>query len=146
MANVTVAISELTGAALDWAVAMALGWECERPQDGQFMATDGSRWLVGYRRHAPSASFHPSTNWAQGGPLIDNFDVAIIPSNYGNPNDKWSASVGAYSHYIDESLPLSICDDGMTGPTALIAACRAIVLDKLGKTVEIPQELNVWAQ
>jgi hypothetical protein len=48
------------------------------------------------------------------------------------PQSQWLAKA-----YDDEW-----CRGKSEGPTALIAICRAVVTLKLGKTVEIPEELK----
>lgn len=122
--------SALTGAALDWAVAVALGWKLERPQDGQFIDDNGQRWLAGLHRHAPSASFYPSTNWAQCGPLLDKYKVDVMYFSEG------ADALVVASIYADDKTV------NVDGPTALIAICRAVVAYKLGHTVDIPQEMQ----
>ena len=95
--------SELTDAALDCAVAMALG------NTGHFLI-DG---------------FSPSTNWSQGGPIIEREGIGFTQfSDY----PQWTAK-----------HPQAICFDG---PTPLIAAMRCYVASKLGDEVEIPEELK----
>lgn len=60
--------SELTGAALDWAVA-----KCE----GKIYGIPGTRY-----------EFQPSTHWAQGGPIIEREGINL--DNYAK-NPRWSA-------------------------------------------------------
>ena len=99
--------SELTGAALDWAVA-----KCE-----------------GYRLDlVPEGTYTPSTNWSQGGPIIEREGFCIQPFSGG-----WECFV---AHRLFE-------DDHhhSKGPTPLIAAMRCYVASKLGDDVEIPEEL-----
>ena len=93
---------ELSGVALDEAVARAVG-------------------------HEPGADY--STSWRHAGPLIERHRITIVAHNDWQ-GDKWSATVGDFSHYIDESLPFSWGyggADGSHGPTALVAAMRALV-------------------
>jgi hypothetical protein len=96
--------SALTGAALDWAVAKAIG------------------------EYKPVPVPNYSTDWAQGGPIIereklcvdvghDGVWLACIRQNYGD--------LGEYMHAAG-------------GP--LIAAMRCYVASKLGDEVEIPAE------
>jgi hypothetical protein len=101
--------SELTGAALDWAVA-----KCE-----------------GYRLDlVPEGSYSPSTDWAQGGPIIEREIITLIHPRW----DGWTAH--KYDDRIeDESYTLD-------GPTPLIAAMRCYVASKLGDEVAIPNELT----
>jgi hypothetical protein len=97
--------SELTGAALNWAVAKTEG------NSGNF-GIDG---------------FLPSTNWAQGGPIIER---EMIEIGAHEPKDiEWVAR-----DYWKENT--------MTGPTPLIAAMRCFVASKLGPEIEIPMEIT----
>lgn len=100
--------SELTGAALDWAVA-----KCE-----------GIEWTAypGYTyQHGEG---HYSTNWGQGGPIIDREKITV---EYTGDPDTWCACITA--------------DQEVYGPTPLVAAMRCYVASKLGDTVDVPPEL-----
>ena len=104
--------SELTGAALDWAVA-----ECE---GHDFPAAD-----------AFCGIFNPSTDWAQGGPIIERelIDIRHIRST---------------TMYWEAWTPAPEQEDGETsavGPNPLIAAMRCYVASKLGAEVDVPKEL-----
>ena len=102
---------ELTGAALDWAVA-----KCE----GKVFAEEGEKFKLAYS---------PSTVWAQGGPIIERERIDLIPlDNDESDVDTWAAC--ATDNYIV-----------MYGTTPLIAAMRRYVASKLGNTVEVPAEL-----
>ena len=102
--------SELTGAALDWAVA-----KCEGITEGK-----DSAWYYD-RRDA----YNYSTDWAQGGPIIERQEIELIPKGM-----HWDA-------YADEDFHVPY-----SGPTPLIAAMRCYVASKLGDEVEIPEELK----
>ena len=108
--------SELTGAALDWAVAKCEGISTELlPTKGRtFVQNKFSGEVMGYSR-----------NWSQGGPIIEREEIEI---SLGSP-DKWVASIGGEKEIE-------------TGPTPLVAAMRCYVASKLGDTVEIPEELK----
>ena len=118
---------ELTGAALDWAVQAA---QYDYPLD--------EVWE--YRNDA----FKPSTNWAQGGPIIEReglgleydrewmYDPAAQdPDDEPDNGDRWRAD---YNVRGDQCL-------SEYGPTPLIAAMRCLVCSKLGDEVEIPEGL-----
>lgn len=62
--------SELTGAALDWAVA-----KCE----GAVGMNDRLAWYT------------PSTNWAQGGPIIEREKICPCPSDHP-VGERWNAT------------------------------------------------------
>lgn len=106
--------SELTRAALDWAVAKAEGRTDVRVDD------DGE--LVG------SHEFDYSTDWSQGGPIIERHVFRLEDTDGGSGDiERWLAEgSGGVIQY---------------GPTPLIAAMRCYVASKLGDEVEIPQEL-----
>ena len=93
-----------TGAALDWAVA-----KCE-----------GLRTYV-----EVVEGFKPSTDWAQGGPIIEREKLDVFCS--GNV---WDASTGDRHPNVIK-----------TGTTPLIAAMRCYVASKLGDELEVPDEL-----
>ena len=73
--------------------------------------------------------YEPSTNWAQGGPIIEVEKITVMALEDGG----WTASVGEL--WVAE-------EGGICGPTPLIAAMRCYVASKLGSTVEIPKELK----
>ena len=102
--------SELQGAALDWAVA-----KCEE-NDGVWFASD-----------ADPVPFTPSTDWAQGGPIIEREQLNL--SCLGN--NKWEV----WPNYGMNDT--TYCK----GPTPLIAAMRCYVASKLGDEVEVPHGL-----
>ncbi|KPW25779.1 Uncharacterized protein ALO83_00997 [Pseudomonas cannabina pv. alisalensis] len=119
--------ADLLGAALDWAVAIAEGWESDRPQDGQlkmpWLSID-LRVVAGADRMVhPANRFNPSTDWSQGGPLIEKYRIDFA---------QYADQVEAFSQ---------IRSPGSKGGTYLIAACRAIVASVLGETVSVPKEL-----
>jgi hypothetical protein len=113
-------VSELQGAALDWAVAKAEELEVWREPDGIYLCEGGE---VGFM-------FRPSTDWAQGGPIIEREVISLIHPKY----DCWTAH--CYDKTVDdESYTLD-------GPTPLIAAMRCFVASKLGDEIEVPDELK----
>ena len=120
--------SELQGAALDWAVAEAVGVEVDIRAESPCKVHDsGGVWLQPTARRP----YMPSSNWGQGGPLIEAYHVDLE----SNLADEWAGSVAAEDPGGD---PRWI---SKTGPTPLIAACRAIVAAKMGDEVDVPEEL-----
>ncbi|EOC0346265.1 phage protein NinX family protein [Cronobacter turicensis] len=109
--------AELTGAALDWAVAKALDYEVFiNPFNGVMRKT--SEAIGCYR-------FEPSTNWNHGGPLIEEH----IEHMSVQPGNMWAAvALGDFTY--------------QKADTPLLAACRAIVSHHLGYEVEIPTDLT----
>ena len=118
----TVAVCALEGSALDWAVGVA---------EGNPMATPASD-VVWSEYHG---AYNPSTNWSQGGPLIEKHHVWLSPPSDCVPVG-WDADV-----YSDDGSEGSGVRQVIGCPTALIAACRAIVAAKLGKEVSVPASL-----
>ncbi|PHM72325.1 phage protein NinX family protein [Xenorhabdus sp. KJ12.1] len=118
--------SELTGRALDWAVAVAIGaTEKTLPSGRKWMKLSDSDYYVS--NHG-LYNFDPSTDWAQCGQLIEKYD--IYPSRFyecsENNLKKYQAGTGL------------AC---MRGETQKIAVCRAVVATELGREIDIPDEL-----
>jgi hypothetical protein len=114
--------SELTGAALDWAVA-----KCE---DLEHYFEDGLVCLKGQPFDTHWLYWTPSTDWAQGGPIIEREKIDVM----------WAVTDGAQHSQCrvhDGRRP-----DSYYGPTPLIAAMRCYVASKLGDEVELPEELS----
>lgn len=111
--------SDLTGAALNWAIS-----SIEDPD--QLQRSPSGVWClsVDFLCGVEIAENVPAycTNWAEGGPLIDKYDVA-------------------FSRYTPFELIATVRGRPMLGPTRLIAAMRAIVAAELGDVVEAPDDL-----
>ena len=112
--------NELTGAALDWAVAKC--WYGEDYDMSIPLFDDG---LI----------FAPSTNWAHGGPIIER-EKMTIEYGYGLKSDQYLVST------CKSGYPYMFKRHNGDGPTPLIAAMRCYVASKLGDTVEVPDELS----
>jgi len=110
--------SELTGGALDWAVA-----KCE-PDDTVRVYFDEGTGEKLCHDDWEIPEFNPSTNWEQGGPIIEREKLEIAWFN-----SAWCCST---SH----------SGDLYYGPTPLIAAMRCYVASKLGDEVDVPDELH----
>jgi len=114
MKTITVKTSELTGPALDWAVAEAEGLKPSKNWTGMY--------------------YRPSTDWSVTGDLIDRHNIW-----FSSDGDNHIASLPP--HLMSGVYPDDIDADFPSGPTKLTAACRAIVASKLGDTVEVPEQL-----
>lgn len=116
--------SELTGAALDWAVAKCeeafTHYQDYRVVDGHLQAMFCDVWL--------SAYYEPSTDWERGGPIIEREKITLVCAPCYD------------TYWVAEKGRLDV--DCMTGPTPLIAAMRCYVASKLGDDVEIPEGLK----
>lgn len=121
--------SELTGAALDWAVA-----KCEKHEIDSLMG--GAVWywlkcsLTGELEVVEL--FRPSADWAQGGPIIEREHIDL----------SWqSAGQAGWMAYGDDQTDAGIPIYEGNGPTPLIAAMRCYVASNLDDEVEVPDEL-----
>jgi hypothetical protein len=92
--------SELQGAALDWAVA-----KCENFDTRNL------------------GIYSPSTDWSQGGPIIERERIHVQPSI----GEVWQAELVFCKSY---------------GPTPLIAAMRCYVASKLCGKVDVLEQLK----
>ena len=105
--------NELTGAALDWAVAQI---ESEAGADKA-----EKQWRYFGR------VFKPSADWAQGGPIIERELIDVVRVGISNRCASRTMEDGSIV--------------GAYGPTPLIAAMRCYVASKLGDEIEVPEEL-----
>ena len=114
--------SELTGAALDWAVAKCEGATEEWRSDAPFL------WhgVPCIRMDGHDVNYRPSSYWVLGGPIIERERLDLW---WCEGNKFYTASKSGGKDVED-------------GPTPLIAAMRCYVASKLGDEVEIPQELT----
>ena len=113
-----VKVSEASGAVLDWAVARCEGLALKP-------------W-VGYPL---DDVFSPSTNWAQGGPIIEREHLQPAYQEAGRGKGGWACNKWVTAK---GGGPTAI---RLYGPTLLIAAMRCYVASKLGDEVEVPDEL-----
>jgi hypothetical protein len=116
--------SELTGAALDWAVA-----KCEKEAGMNVREGYGGSLLV-VDANDFGAPANYSTDWAQGGPIIEREKLCLDIDSAG----VWLA--WTKQNYDDEPRHM------VSGPTPLIAAMRCYVASELGDTVELPEGLK----
>ena len=107
--------SELQGTALDWAVAKCIH------------LINGDDLDIGFIKEY---GYTPSTDWAQGGPIIEREEISI---EFGRAEFK--------SAWIAYKLGSPHEDNPKFGSTPLIAAMRCYVASKLGDEVDVPDEL-----
>jgi hypothetical protein len=111
--------TELSGIALDWAVAMSL------KQSGEDYTLTVDTDIDGVKR-VNYGGMYPewSTDWAEGGPIIEREWVSLwqVGHNY------WKADKGGLYSAQSE--------------TPLVAAMRCYVASKLGDEIQIPEEFT----
>jgi hypothetical protein len=120
--------NELVGAALDWAVAQAVGFRVQHSKRMGLHCAEILRVSAAENFLRMGCKYSPSTDWSQGGPLIDMHDWALpyrATARY---------HLGRYESCTPGGFPHN-------GDTPLIAACRAIVAADQGLKSMIPSEL-----
>lgn len=117
-------VSEATKLQLDWLVAKCEGvpWSA----DG-FFEWNTPGYPTRYSKECPSYS----TDWAQGGPIIEREGISIVCIFFSPQVGNDCQATG----FRDDQ------DVTVNGPTPLIAAMRCYVASKLGDEVEVPDEL-----
>lgn len=103
--------AELSGNALDWAVAKCEGIAMNP-------AVRSSAWIA------------YSTDWAQGGPIIERENISVM---FSFELQTWVSAIGEL--WVPE-------EGGIHGTTSLIAAMRCYVASKLGDEVKLPEGLS----
>lgn len=105
--------NELTGAALNWAVA-----KCEGVPE----------YLLDKPWRASELLEPYSTDWSQGGVIIEREKICVS-----------TGTLAPWMAWVYDGLEMVGIEQG---PTPLIAVMRCYVASKLGDTVEIPAELR----
>lgn len=127
-------VQELSGSALDWAVAKCEGY-----------IEDYYSWLheATVKDVADSDGYHPSVKWGQGGPIIEQQGISVRPIrspghtlhgeylaaiDHGNTGTmtRWNKNPKHPGYYSQ-------------GSTMLIAAMRCYVASKVGTHIEVPE-------
>jgi len=123
MGGVEMKTSELTGPALDWAVAQCEGVAVEHINDGI------NRCLL----MSMGGRYTPSTDWSQGGPIVERERISVCTEFATDEWAAWSPAPTLDNAELQRAFGY--------GPTPLIAAMRCYVASKLGDNVDIPEEL-----
>lgn len=133
---IEVRTADLQGEALGWAVGKAEGLELELVGPAY-----NNPWRVFARYRATvterSERFNPWGSWGLGGPLIEKYQVALVPEAHDGKegterSERWFADV---YYKGGEQYTTEHCE------TVLVAACQAIVATEFGDTVQVPKEL-----
>lgn len=121
---------DLISAALDWAVAKAQG---DMPVFRPHVNSKGATIYRSLDLQHAGIDFRPSTNWAQGGLIVERMLEAGLLLQARPETLRWAASVDSPNRFVH-------------GPTALIAAMRCYVTSKLGDEVEVPEVLALCGE
>jgi len=124
----TIAIKDLTGSQLDWAVATA---------EGEEAVIHGGVCQVVVARYEKATHYTERTyhnNPYRAWPIIDRDGISVW-----SIDGTWSA--GLYQGVFGGSWPSIDCAFGQDGPTGLIAAMRCRVAMHFGQTVDVPEPL-----
>lgn len=148
---VEVKTQDLSGAALDWAVAMAEGYRVDPEGDGRsVISPKGVFTSVSVRGAAEGFGYRPSSDWNQGGPLIEKYQVLLTPPsnlvhrNFGSFDKRngWYES-GFWGSTIFGKERKHRRASFHHPDSPLIVAMRAIAQFELGDTLNVPKELLV---
>lgn len=125
-----VLVSESSGRLLDWLVA-----KCD---DFEYEVYDyvSRQWAC---REGVPKKWAPSTDWAQGGEIIEVAGIGVsvkLRNDRSYPRSGWMASlltpgVSGSPGFLQSS----------SGPTPLVAAMRCYVQARFGKVVEVSDEI-----
>ena len=130
--------SELVGAKLDYAVALCEGKNFRIKEKDDLTKHVVEMLAIPCPDKKPGCCvahfkleyYSPSTNWSQGGPIIEwaGIDMYLHETpKTSAQNDYWTALRG----FLNTS-----------GDTLLVAAMRCYVASKLGNEVEVPEDLR----
>ena len=115
---------DLTGPALDWAVAKAGGG-----------AKNIAVFLDG---HSRLGMYNYSSNWAQGGPIIEQEGIELLCNLTAEEAAQFIE--GSHADWRAAKRPIGR-NTRSFGTTPLIAAMRCYVASKLGDEIDVPDDL-----
>lgn len=120
-------VSEATDDQLNWLVAKCMEhqWRCS-----WMLEKDGFWSWHSYEQAWGNPTPEYTTDWAQGGPIIDR----MVADGYSIQRGEFDTGVKVMRFKGGDI-------ECQFGPTPLIAAMRCFVVSKLGDEVEIPNEL-----
>lgn len=121
-----VKVSTITNNQLNWLVAKAHNWYLY-DRCWWTMKASGEK----HYRQTAAATYTPSTDWEQGGPIIDREKIEL------RYHDKVVAGI-----WYRDGIGSDQCLFKVIGSTSLIAAMRCFVMSRLGEEVEVPDGLT----
>jgi len=132
--------NELTGAALDWAVAKCEGQHIDgvsKPFDRAYLYFES-----GYNEracHETYTMYSPSTEWSQGGPIIEREGIELLCNRTAIEAARFKDAHADWQAFYRTNRTT---EGRKHGHTPLIAAMRCYVASKLGDQVEVPEKLT----
>ena len=132
----TIKVSEATPIQLDWLVAKCEDHEVESLRGGAVWY-----WLKCSLTGALEVVelFKPSTDWAQGGPIIEAEGIELLCNLTATEAARFTCGVHADWQAFDRNSRRT--EQRSFASTPLIAAMRCYVASKLGDVVEVPDEM-----
>ncbi len=118
-------VSEATNIQLDWMVANA--------QHLNIIQVKGGVTYTSSYPKIGGAPYSPTTDWAQGGPIIERESLSLTNRVY---SDTGIVSTSNLWRAMTDHSTVEY------GPTPLIAAMRCYVTSELGDTIEVPDGLG----
>jgi hypothetical protein len=131
---------ELKGKMLDWAVATIEGYTNLRVNPHKF--DNGLVMTPPRKAYGPVylSDIAYSTDQDQGGSILDQYDISVwLTLNGLHEKGKWSAALPSWFDETDPTMPLD--PEAAYGDTRLEAGMRALVRDRMGHEVDVPDEL-----
>ena len=129
--------SEATNIQIDWLVAKCeeacTEWHAYKPFFWNSVA------CINVQGH--DVNYRPSTDWTQGGPIIEREKIAMSSA----PDGLWAAYMPKGTRWLEHGGKTAEVFNWyfkQMGYTPLIAAMRCYVASKMGEEVEIPEELT----
>ena len=114
------AVSDLSNMELDYLVAKIDDILYMRDTEGRVLEIDKDKRVYAVTADSRMYAYKPTTQWRQGGPLIDKYRISVQRTG-----SEWTAD-------IDREITA-------VGATPLVAAMRALVTQKRGSMVEVDE-------
>ncbi len=111
-------VSELSNVELDYLVAKIDDILYFRDTEGHVLEIDREGRVYGVTADSRMYAYSPTTEWRQGGPLIDKYRISVQRTGM-----EWTADIGR--------------EISAAAPTPLIAAMRALVTLRRGTMIEV---------
>jgi hypothetical protein len=127
-----VKVNDATLIQLNWMVAKCKGFI---KNETWFDHRVGRHFIRVVKNHSfeDHVYWEPSTDWSQGGPIIEREGIGLLKVENRLPHQQWDA--GETDEFPNTLWAV------VSGPTPLIAAMRCYVASKLGDEVDVPEEL-----